>query len=225
MNILAHDLKAPFNRILGLSELLMAGLHQKEECEKYAYLIKETSDDGVTLIRDLLDASAFENFGDLQHTEVNLEDLMNELAARYSIESAPKDIKIQLEIKKNLYLKTDKFYLARILDNLVSNAIKYSQPKTTVYLKADTGKHKKIVLSVRDEGPGFSEEDKKFLYQKFKKLSARPTKGESSHGLGLAIVKTLVSRLDAQIELNSQPKKGSEFVITFPAYQQEMVKK
>jgi signal transduction histidine kinase len=69
---------------------------------------------------------------------------------------------------------------------------------------------------VKDDGPGFSDIDRIQLFQRFKKLSARPTGGETSNGLGLAIVKTLVDRLGGSIELNSQPDKGSEFVVKLP---------
>jgi len=73
-----------------------------------------------------------------------------------------------------------------------------------------------IYLSVKDQGPGFSESDTALLYQKFRKLSARPTAGESSHGLGLAIVKTLVDRLKGTIELTTSAK-GSTFLVRIPA--------
>lgn len=68
---------------------------------------------------------------------------------------------------------------------------------------------------VKDQGPGFADQDKPFLYQKFRKLSARPTANESSNGLGLAIVKTLVDRLNGTIELITSTK-GSEFIVRIP---------
>ena len=73
-----------------------------------------------------------------------------------------------------------------------------------------------ICISVKDKGQGFSDFDKKFLFQKFKKLSARPTAGESSNGLGLAIVKTLVDRLNGTVELVSEKGNGSEFIVKIP---------
>ena len=73
------------------------------------------------------------------------------------------------------------------------------------------------MISVKDEGPGFTEEDQLSLYKKFKRLSARPTASESSNGLGLAIMKTLVDRLNGSIELKTKPKQGSEFKVTLPA--------
>ncbi|MBK7653017.1 MAG: sensor histidine kinase [Flammeovirgaceae bacterium] len=73
------------------------------------------------------------------------------------------------------------------------------------------------IIKVADHGPGFSKADKEFLFQKFKKLSARPTGGESSNGLGLAIVKTLVDRLNGEIELVSDQGRGATFVVRIPA--------
>jgi signal transduction histidine kinase len=75
-----------------------------------------------------------------------------------------------------------------------------------------------IKIIIKDEGPGFSDADKQLMFQKFKKLSARPTGGESSNGLGLAIVKTLVDRLNGTISLESRAKgAGAEFTVTLPA--------
>jgi signal transduction histidine kinase len=75
-----------------------------------------------------------------------------------------------------------------------------------------------IRISVADEGPGFSEEDKKELFKKFKRLSAQPTGGESSTGLGLAIVKHLVSQLGGEVKLISGPASGATFEIILPVY-------
>jgi signal transduction histidine kinase len=75
-------------------------------------------------------------------------------------------------------------------------------------------------IKVKDKGPGFSSTDRKFLFQKFKKLSARPTAGESSNGLGLAIVKILVDRMGGVIDLQSDSHSGSEFTVKFPAITQ-----
>lgn len=223
MGIVAHDLKAPFNRISGLYELLLLGVQDPAEQDKYTQLIKEASEDGIELIRDLLDANAFEHFNKLNFSEVELNSFLQDLAQNYQLQAASKSIQMHLSVQDGLCLHTEALYLTRILDNLISNAIKYSQPNANVFIQAYTAVDHQVKIAVKDEGPGFSEEDKKYLYQKFRKLSARPTKGESSHGLGLAIVKTLVTRLEANIELISEPKQGSEFVITFPAYKKEMV--
>jgi signal transduction histidine kinase len=112
-------------------------------------------------------------------------------------------------------VKSNPGYLSRIIDNLVSNAIKFSKNGSMVSTNA-TIENGYFNLIVKDNGPGFSDDDKKLLYQRFKKLSARPTAGESSNGLGLAIVKTLVERLNGEISLTSELGKGSEFIVRIP---------
>ena len=94
-------------------------------------------------------------------------------------------------------------------------ALTPSKPNSVVQISA--GKEdNNFWISVKDEGPGFSEKDRNQLFQRFKKLSARPTAGETSNGLGLAIVKTLVDRLNGTIDLVSEPDKGSEFIVKLP---------
>jgi signal transduction histidine kinase len=102
---------------------------------------------------------------------------------------------------------------------LLSNAIKFSPKNSIVDISADRTEYE-YWISIKDKGPGFSSSDKEQLFQKFKKLSARPTAGETSNGLGLAIVKILVDRLKGKIELTSDQGKGSEFVIRFPQQKQ-----
>ena len=71
-------------------------------------------------------------------------------------------------------------------------------------------------VSIKDEGPGFTDEDKKKLFQRFAKLSARPTGGELSTGLGLSIVKKIIEMMNGKIELRSEFGAGAEFIISFP---------
>ena len=112
--------------------------------------------------------------------------------------------------------KTDASWLSRVIDNLISNAVKYSPAATTVIVRSECQKQHWII-TVQDQGLGFTEEDKKKVFQKFKKLSARPTGGESSNGLGLSIAKMLIERLGGTISLQSEKNKGSEFKIELPS--------
>ena len=116
-----------------------------------------------------------------------------------------------------MILTSDKDSLLRILDNLISNAIKFSPAGKSITLKA-VREDTLVRIFVIDQGPGFSEEDKKELFKKFKRLSAQPTGGESSTGLGLAIVKHLVRQLGGEIKLVSGPDSGATFEIILPVY-------
>jgi signal transduction histidine kinase len=105
--------------------------------------------------------------------------------------------------------------MKRLITNLVSNAIKFSNKGKPVTIQAQSV-DKKIIFEVKDEGPGFQPDDIEKMYAKFQRLSARPTGGESSHGLGLAIVDLLGKQLGATIDLKTEYGKGSAFTITVP---------
>lgn len=217
MNIVAHDLKSPFNNLKGLCQLVELTGSLNNEQQKYIKIMKEVSEKGANLTRDILDVNAFNSDSEpLTISTLKAIDFLNEKANSFKSEAAIKQIVINVtETDKAMTFDCEESYLSRIMDNLLSNAIKYSSEETTISLKAAAIENT-IQLSVIDQGPGFNEEDKKHAFKKFQRLSARPTGGESSNGLGLAIVKTLVSRLGGDIKLNSEVGQGSEFIITFP---------
>ncbi|MDV3310062.1 MAG: tetratricopeptide repeat-containing sensor histidine kinase [Cyclobacteriaceae bacterium] len=217
MSIVAHDLKSPLNRISGLTDLLeMEGIDPQEQ-RTYIGMIKNATRAGLDLIKDLLDVNMLEENVLPEYSIVKLDEFLEDKMQSLRHAAAQKNIRIDISTSDHS-VYTDADYLARIVDNLVSNAIKFSANDSVVSVSADVSDGK-FLIRVKDDGPGFSEEDKRKLFQKFTKLSARPTGGESSNGLGLAIVKTLVDRLEGEITLRSQPKQGSEFVITFPQKQ------
>jgi signal transduction histidine kinase len=212
MNIVAHDLKSPFNRIIGLSNILEFEGNLNPTQKEYVRLLKESTRSGLDLITDLLDVH------EIHHDPVlmpfNFDQWFNDRvdAFRPVAEVKGSTIKANCGIDKKLI--SEPAYLGRILDNLISNAIKFSPRNSDLEVQAGWN-NGVLDLRVKDKAPGFTEEDQKFMYQKFKKLSARPTAGESSNGLGLAIVKALVDRMRGSIELKSS-RKGSEFLIKIP---------
>jgi signal transduction histidine kinase len=127
-----------------------------------------------------------------------------------------KNIKINFEADFNFTVSADKSKLIEIIDNLINNAIKYSNPDTNIFIKTYT-KDDFGIFEIKDEGQGFSEEDKKYVFKKFSKLSAKPTGGENSTGLGLWIVCELLKAHKGSIELNSEGTgKGTTFVVKLP---------
>jgi signal transduction histidine kinase len=112
-------------------------------------------------------------------------------------------------------VRTDKDLLMRILDNLISNAIKFSPFNKTITLTLSRNEGH-VVFIIQDEGPGIRPQDRAMLFHKFKKLSARPTDGESSSGLGLSIVKDLVDMLKGSIDVRSEVGKGACFIVKLP---------
>ena len=216
MNIVAHDLKSPLNRISGLSSLLEADAGLPPALLRYTKMIRNATRSGLDLITDLLDVNALEEVSSAPHLHlVEIAPLLEERVKSMQLAAEAKSIKLELKTHLSRPIITDANYINRIVDNLLSNAIKFSSTGSTVLVTAGIIDNA-LVLTMKDTGPGFQEEDKPFLFQKFKKLSARPTGGESSNGLGLAIVKTLVDRLKGSIKLETARGKGSEFIITLP---------
>lgn len=215
MNIVAHDLKAPLNRILGLCQLMELDGEVSPQQLDYLRMLKKSTQSGLDLITDLLDVNELEARRKPHVERVDLAAICSDRKLHYEMLAAQKNIRVWLDQTVATGVHTDPSYLVRIMDNLMTNAIKFSAVGSEVKL-ALVLSGSQLTISVSDQGPGFSEDDKKYLFQKFRKLSARPTGGESSNGLGLAIIKILVDRLHGTIELTTQPGKGSTFIVSLP---------
>ncbi len=214
MNIVAHDLKAPLNRIRGLGSLMEMEGSLTDAQKNYLELILDSTRSGLDLITDLLDVNSLDVNRDPDFSPFDIDQLITDRVSAFRHAATAKKISLVTEGSAGS-ITSDYDYISRIVDNLLSNAIKFSPQQSSVTIT--TGQQNgQLTISLKDQGPGFSQEDRKFLYQKFKKLSARPTAGESSNGLGLAIVKILIDRLNGSIELASAPGKGSEFVVRLP---------
>jgi signal transduction histidine kinase len=215
MSIVAHDLKSPLNRINGMIEImeLEGGLTSMQRM--YLQMTKGATRSGLDLIKDLLDVHMLQENIVPHFSVFDISQFILEKTKAFAPSAEAKSIHLQIASVESEDVNMDAAYLGRIVDNLLSNAIKFSPPASVVQI-AGGKKEDHFWISVKDEGPGFNEKDKHQLFQRFKKLSARPTAGESSNGLGLAIVKTLVDRLNGTIDLVSDSDKGSEFLIKLP---------
>ncbi len=215
MGIVAHDLKSPLNRIKGITDLMELEGGLTESQLMYAHLIQDSTQAGLDLIKDLLDVHMLEENVVPNYTSFDISIFLLNKTNSFVPAAEAKNIHLHISRVESELVYLDADYISRIIDNLLTNAIKFSNKSSTVEIAA-TKSNGDLIISIKDEGQGFSEKDKLQLFQKFKKLSARPTAGETSNGLGLAIVKTLVDRMKGSIELLSSQGKGSEFVIKLP---------
>jgi len=215
MGIVAHDLKSPLNRIKGIADLMAMEGGITPDQISYVRMTKDATQAGLDLIKDLLDVHMLEENVQPNFTSFDISAFLLEKTNAFIPAAEAKNIHLQISRVENEDVYLDADYLSRIIDNLLTNAIKFSNKNSTVEIAASRA-NGSLVISIRDQGPGFSEKDKQNLFQKFKKLSARPTAGETSNGLGLAIVKTLVDRMKGSIELISEQGKGSHFIIKLP---------
>jgi signal transduction histidine kinase len=215
LGIAAHDLKNPLTVILGSTEL--AGMtDDPRQITKLLTSIAGSANRMRDLITNLLDVNAIEQGKFTSNIEpCDIGDLVKRSVENNQPAATRKSIAMRVGASEGLWAKADAAATLQILDNLISNALKYSPPNTTVHVHT-LPEANYILVSVRDEGPGISQADQKRLFQKFTRLSARPTGGESSTGLGLAIVKRLAESMSGSIQCYSAPGTGSNFTLRLP---------
>lgn len=217
IGLVSHDLKGPFNRIFALVNLMElsypnAPADQKEFLGK----IQHISADGLAMVRNLLDKRRVEERGiDLVPEMVNVANVISSFVRSYQTVADKKQIQLHVQTPEEIIIESDKLYLLRIIENLLGNATKFSPKGKNVWVTV-TGEPFGAIITVKDEGPGISEEDQKNLYQNYMRLSARPTGGESSTGLGLSIVKEIVDKMKGTIKCESKLGEGTSFSISLP---------
>jgi signal transduction histidine kinase len=217
MGIAAHDLKNPLTVILGNAELVTM-IQDPEQVQKLSHTIVSAATRMRNLIADLLDFNAIEQGKYTSAVErCDVRALVGQCVENNQPIAARKQIALRVGISENLWAQADRAATLQILDNLVSNALKFSPPNSTVHVHALPEKDF-ILVNVRDEGPGISEADQKKLFQKFTRLSARPTGGESSTGLGLAIVKKLAEAMSGSVQCHSTLGSGATFALRLPVW-------
>ena len=214
IGVVSHDLKGPFNRIFALVQLMsLSEDNFNDEQKEYLGKIHQIVADGLGMVRNLLDNRRFEDKGiELTVEKLDIASLISSLVKNYRILAEKKRSLIHFEAPWQLFLTTDKMCLTRIMDNLFSNALKFSPPEKNMYVKIqETDKF--VEISVKDEGPGISLTDQHKLFLKYQRLTPRPTGGESSTGLGLYLVNAMVRKLEGDVFCESEVDKGATFVV------------
>ena len=215
MGIAAHDLKNPLQVIMASGEM-MKDVDDPGMLKEMTEMIIKASQRMHRLIKDLLDANAIEEGRYSAKIEpCDMGPLVSQITGQNLFAAKAKQIDIRLGVHKDLIVRTDSSAVLQILDNLVSNAVKYSPRNSTIHVHLVPEKGHALVL-VRDEGPGISEEDQKKLFGKYCRLTAQPTGGESSTGLGLSIAKRLAQQLGGDIMCRSALGAGTTFTFRLP---------
>lgn len=218
LGIAAHDLKNPLVAINAFAEIIKSDKELPEE-QKEDFLdeIMEASRRMFSIIKNLLDVNAIEQ-GKLntKPEKISAILLLEDTLSQYKEPITKKELNVVNNCKDEIFLLADYNLSLQIMHNIFSNAVKFSPPNKNIYITAGRSSEKGFIdISVQDEGPGFTEQDKKKLFQKFAKLSARPTGGEHSTGLGLSIVKKLVEMMGGKIKLEGSDK-GAKFIVSLP---------
>jgi len=219
LGIASHDLRNPIYVIRSYSEILkdcsLGPINEKQR--KLLTKIFDNSEFMRSLLDNLLDISKIESgtitinkdqndFNDLTINQIEIHQLL----------ANKKNISLHFDQEEILPLDFDKNAISQVMSNYISNAIKFAPLESHIYITTKN-LSERVQFSVKDEGPGISNEDQKLLFGEFQTLSAKPTGGEKSTGLGLAIVKKLVTLHGGDVRVISEIGQGATFIFTLPA--------
>lgn len=226
-SIIAHDLRSPFNCILGFSELLIEkfGELTLDEREEYLEYIHSSAKNTLGLLDDLLNwAKSQTQKISINPNEIILSRIISEVVKFEEAMAKAKDISLNYLMASELKVYADENVLKIILGNLISNAIKFTPEGGEIYVT------KKIVedwveITVSDNGVGISEEKYKTLFNLSSYSSTAGTANEKGSGLGLLLCKELVDEYGGKIWVESEEGRGSDFKFTLPLKKEEPISK
>ena len=217
VSIVAHDLRSPLAAIMSALELIKLQPDLTDaEIENLLSSIEDFVHKQLEMINRILDMEAVES-GEysFKKQKIDLNGFIKQVVDDMKPVSEKKNIKIRpVPTFKTNFIEADPSYLGQIIENLINNAIKFSPENSNIYLLLEEGKGS-VRIGVKDEGPGISQSDQKKLFNKFQKLSAKPTGGESSTGLGLSIVKRFAEAMNGRVWCESNLGEGATFWVEF----------
>lgn len=217
-SIIAHDLRSPFNAIVGISSLLAEQIRQKDYdgIDEYAGIIEESSQRALALLLNLLEwARSQTGRIPFRPTAIPLQKLLLDSIALVQDAARQKEIAIHCDAPENVSIHADPEMLSTVLRNLLSNAVKFTRPGGQITLSArstDLGWE----LAVRDNGVGISPENQTKLFRIDVSHSTAGTQDEQGTGLGLILCKEFVEKHGGQLNVESSPGQGSVFSFNIP---------
>ena len=207
-----HEMNTPLTSIRGFAELIAAGAMPPEKLEGVANTIIKQSDRLANLIRSIINFSAIDS-DELPDYEVDLSELVHEAVSSFEPKIAQKGIALTLSADAGVKVMSRRERLLEIVNNLVSNAIRYNKENGTLAVTLTGGETP--VLCVSDTGIGLSEEDKTRIFDRFYTVDKSHNGAGGGFGLGLAIVKKLCRRAGWKLSVESELGQGTAFRIEF----------
>jgi two-component system, sensor histidine kinase and response regulator len=218
LGILAHDLKNHLGGMQLSSQLLHKRIERLGD-ERAAHLsenILRSGDHLLTFLKEFLANAAAEQGVVLKPTTLSLSDAAAQAIQRYSEAARCKRLVLDTKLpNEGTDVLADPSALDQVLDNLLSNALKFTPPGGHILVSVHAGPAQ-VECRIQDDGPGFTPEDRTRMFRRYARLSARPTGGEPSSGLGLSIVSKLVQAMRGELACVSIPGQGATLILRLP---------
>lgn len=217
-SIIAHDLKSPFNSIVGLSEVLVKQVNEKNYngIEEYSGFILQSSQRAMDLLVNLMEWAQSQT-GRMEFNPKNFDlvELINEVQLLFAGNAQQKDIKIKTNLPENIPVFADKAMISTVVRNLISNAIKFTFPGGEILISTELNPSE-LIVSVMDTGMGISEDRLGKLFRIAESYSTPGTDREKGTGLGLILCNEFVKKHGGNISVVSEEGKGSTFSFILP---------
>ncbi|MFO8098242.1 MAG: HAMP domain-containing sensor histidine kinase [Salinibacter sp.] len=221
LGVAVHDLKNPLFGVRALSEIVLETEPLSDRARRKLDLIRQSAQETLELINDLMDSAAEVTDGRIHHAPVDMSALAQRVVKSFCPQAERKEQSLRCSVPNvPCVVDGDQPKLRGAMNNLVSNALKYAPPGTAVDVTvAQNGDQ--VRIAVTDQGPGLSMHDQKRLFEPFLRLGPEPTGDEMSSGLGLYIVKQITDLHGGDVEVDTTLGEGSTFTLTLPALDAE----
>ena len=217
-SIIAHDLKSPFNAIIGFSDILVVQVNKNniDKIKEFAGIIQQSSHRAMGLLMNLMEWSQSQT-GRMNFSPVNFElvELINEAVLLLNDSAVQKSITISKNLPPSLLFYADKAMLSTVFRNLISNAIKFTKSGGNIVISASENKNE-LTISVKDSGVGISKDRIEKLFRLDGSYSTSGTNNEKGTGLGLILCREFVEKHSGKIWAESEDRIGSTFYFTIP---------
>ncbi len=216
IRIVSHDLRSPISRIIGFADLLEKDLEKDEDLQEFAKLIVGAGWQLSDMIARIMEVEEFESESrELVPVPIDLSNSISSIIEDHRPLFEKKQISLEIDLSASGQLYTsDKVYFDLVITNLLTNAAKFSPKGSKVTVKLQ---HESFpIFTVADEGLGFQDQEKELAFEKFSKLSTRPTDGETATGLGLYVVKKCLEKMgDSEIAIHDNTPEGAIMEVRF----------
>jgi len=209
----SHELRTPITVILAQSDYALQYSDTFEEAKESLEVINRHAKRMTNLINQIMELSKLERQKEIEKEKINLSNIVLQLLEDYKPLLESKNLNLVYNVEKDLRIQGNKIMLERVFLNILMNAVKFTKTNIEVSL---TREDKTAVLKIRDDGIGISEENKKFIWERFFQVNDSRNKEENKgSGLGLSMVKKIVDLHSATIDLESELEQGTCFTIKF----------
>ncbi len=216
LSTMSHEIRTPLNAIIGMTHFILEDNPKQSQLENLK-LLRFSGENLLALVNDILDINRIESDNlVLEQADFNLKELLESIrqSSTFNLEEKGLECKLYYDLDLPEVFKGDSIRITQVINNLVNNAIKFTEEGKVEIIAKSKGfsdGNCKVYLEIRDSGIGISEEEQKWIFERFTQAKSSTTREYGGSGLGLTIVKSILELMDSHIEVNSIPGEGSKF--------------